>query len=168
MLPVEGEHPDYDLRGYVSKPEQTRANRNGMTTIVNGRYIRSFALNQAILQAYHTLLPINRYPMAVIEIGMHPSLVDVNVHPSKMEVRFSKEAELKEFVQQSIRKALGEQVHIPEAAVSSERSKPVFIQEQISFHRPEPKDQWGICREAWAGLLQQEEIFHKGLQIRLQ
>ncbi|MBJ6363633.1 DNA mismatch repair endonuclease MutL [Paenibacillus sp. GCM10012307] len=162
MLPVEGEHPDYDLRGYISKPEQTRANRNGMTTIVNGRYIRSFALNQAILQAYHTLLPINRYPMAVIEIGMHPSLVDVNVHPSKMEVRFSKETELKEFVQQSIRKALGEQAHIPEAAVSSERSKPVFVQEQISFHRPEPKDQWGDLQRSSAGGPSQRGDFSHG------
>ncbi|WP_270171398.1 DNA mismatch repair endonuclease MutL [Paenibacillus sp. SYP-B4298] len=137
MLPVAGEHPDYTLRGYVSKPEQTRANRNGMTTIVNGRYIRSFILNQSILQAFHTLLPINRFPLTVLEIGMHPSLVDVNVHPSKMEVRFSKEAELKEFVQQSVREALSGYVHIPSATVQTERDKPAYVQQQISFFRPD-------------------------------
>ena len=137
MLAVEGEVPDYDLRGYISKPEQTRANRNGITLVVNGRYIRSFVINQAIMQAYHTLLPINRFPMVVLEIGMHPSLLDVNVHPSKMEVRFSKEVELREFIEKSIGEALGKQRHIPGPA-SSERSKPVFVQEHISFHQPEP------------------------------
>ncbi|QYR23789.1 DNA mismatch repair endonuclease MutL [Paenibacillus sp. sptzw28] len=136
MLPVEGEHPDYELTGFISKPEQTRANRNGITVVVNGRYIRSFVINQAILQAYHTLLPINRFPLAVLEIGMHPSLLDVNVHPSKMEVRFSKETELRQFIEESVERALGRERHIPGPA-SSERSKPVFIQDRISFHRPE-------------------------------
>ncbi|MBW7458814.1 DNA mismatch repair endonuclease MutL, partial [Paenibacillus sepulcri] len=111
MLAIEGEHPDYDLRGIISKPEQTRANRNGITIVVNGRYIRSYIINQAIMQAYHTLLPINRYPFAVLELGMHPSLLDVNVHPSKMEVRFSKEPELRQFIEQIIVEALGKQCH---------------------------------------------------------
>ena len=140
MLPLEGEQADYDLRGYISKPEQTRANRGGITLVVNGRYIRSFVINQAIMQAYHTLLPINRYPMAVLEIGMHPSLLDVNVHPSKMEVRFSKEAELRQFIEETVSKALGKQRHIPGPA-ASERSKPMFVQEHISFHQPEPSFQ---------------------------
>jgi DNA mismatch repair protein MutL len=140
MLPLEGEQADYDLRGYISKPEQTRANRGGITLVVNGRYIRSFVINQAIMQAYHTLLPINRYPMVVLEIGMHPSLLDVNVHPSKMEVRFSKEAELRQFIEETVSEALGKQRHIPGPA-ASERSKPMFVQENISFHQPEPSFQ---------------------------
>jgi len=137
MIAVDGEHPDYDLRGYISKPEQTRSNRNGITVIVNGRYIRSFLINQAIMQAYHTLLPINRYPLVVLELGMHPSLLDVNVHPSKMEVRFSKEAELKQFIEECVEKVLGRQRHIPGPA-PAERSKPLYVQDQISFHRPDP------------------------------
>jgi len=138
MLPVSGDHPDYGLLGYVSKPELTRANRNGMTTIVNGRYIRSFVIQQAIQQAYHTLLPINRFPLAVLDIGMHPGLVDVNVHPSKMEVRFSKEQELRVFVEAVLKEKLSGLVHIPTAALP-DRSKPVFVQERIAFHRPEPE-----------------------------
>ncbi len=65
MVAVQGEHPDYKLAGHVSKPELTRANRNAMTTIINGRYIRSYPLNLAIAGAFHTLLPINRHPIAV-------------------------------------------------------------------------------------------------------
>jgi DNA mismatch repair protein MutL len=138
MLAVEAESSDYELRGYISKPELTRANRNGITAIVNGRYIRSHAINQALLQAYHTLLPINRYPLAVIELGMHPSLLDVNVHPSKMEVRFSKEAELRTLLEEAVRKVLGKQRYIPGPdAGKQERSKPLFVQDTISFHRSE-------------------------------
>ena len=70
---------------------------------MNGRYIRNYGLNQAILKAYHTLLPINRFPLVVLQLEMHPSLVDVNVHPAKLEVRFSKETELYEFVETTLR-----------------------------------------------------------------
>ncbi|MCM3748979.1 DNA mismatch repair endonuclease MutL [Paenibacillus pasadenensis] len=139
MVPIRGEHPDYELNGYISKPELTRSSRTSITTVVNGRYIRSFAVQQALLAAYHTLLPINRFPVAVLEIGMHPSLVDVNVHPSKMEVRFSKEAELKAFVEETARGVLGGRRHIPGPdSGRSSRSGPVYRQEQLRFHQPEP------------------------------
>lgn len=138
MLPIEAESADYELRGFISKPELTRANRNGITVIVNGRYIRSHAVIQSLLQAYHTLLPINRFPLAVIELGMHPSLLDVNVHPSKMEVRFSKEAELRSLLEEAARKALGKQRYTPGLdAGKQERTKPAFVQESISFYRKE-------------------------------
>ncbi|RCW50990.1 DNA mismatch repair endonuclease MutL [Paenibacillus prosopidis] len=142
MLPVEAENADYELRGFISKPELTRANRGGITVIVNGRYIRSHAVNQALLQAFHTLLPINRFPLAVLELGMHPSLLDVNVHPSKMEVRFSMEPELRSLIEDAVKRVLGRQRHIPgpESGTKQERSKPLFVQDAISFHRPEPQE----------------------------
>ncbi|OXM16480.1 DNA mismatch repair endonuclease MutL [Paenibacillus herberti] len=139
MLPLRGEHADYELNGYISKPELTRASRTAITTVVNGRYIRSFAVQQSLLTAFHTLLPINRFPVAVLEIGMHPGLVDVNVHPSKMEVRFSKEAELKAFIEETARAALGGRRHIPGPdSGRGTRSGPVYRQEQLRFHQPEP------------------------------
>ncbi|ASS65251.1 DNA mismatch repair endonuclease MutL [Paenibacillus sp. RUD330] len=139
MLPLRGTHPDYELNGYISKPEMTRASRSAITTVVNGRYIRSFTVQQALLASYHTLLPINRFPIAVLEIGMHPGLVDVNVHPSKMEVRFSKEPELKAFLEETVKEALGGRRHIPgPESGRSERSGPLYRQEQLRFHQPEP------------------------------
>jgi DNA mismatch repair protein MutL len=142
MLQIEAETPDYELRGYISKPELTRANRNGITVIVNGRYIRSHAVNQALLQGYHTLLPINRYPLAVLELGMHPGLLDVNVHPSKMEVRFSKEPELRTMIEEAVKQVLGRQRYIPgpDAGKKQDREKPAFVQDAISFYRQEQPD----------------------------
>ncbi len=136
MLPISASDPDFELTGYVSKPELTRANRNGITLVVNGRYIRSFAVNASLQQAYHTLLPINRFPLAVLEVEMHPSLLDVNVHPSKMEVRFSKEAELKALIEKAVKAALGAQRYIPgpDSGKKQPRSGPLYVQESIAFH----------------------------------
>ncbi|MCM3133091.1 DNA mismatch repair endonuclease MutL [Paenibacillus polysaccharolyticus] len=143
MLPIEGENLDYKISGLISLPEWTRANRAGMSTIVNGRYIRNYGLNQAILKAYHTLLPINRFPLVVLQLEMHPSLVDVNVHPAKLEVRFSKEAELYEFVETTLRGILRQEVLIPQVRKQQIRrgDDSSFIQEQFLFPRGPVKEQ---------------------------
>src|SRR5699024_7522639 len=70
MLPVEQETLDFSIKGYVAKPEITRASRSYISTIINGRYVKSIALTQAIIRAYHTLLPIGRFPVVVLMIDM--------------------------------------------------------------------------------------------------
>ncbi|WP_054955780.1 DNA mismatch repair endonuclease MutL [Paenibacillus dakarensis] len=136
MMPIKAENMDYTLTGYISKPDWTRANRNAMSFIINGRYIRSYGLSQAVLRGYHTLLPINRFPLTVMQLNMHPSLVDVNVHPSKLEVRFSKEPELYAFAEEEIRKVLMQEVLIPRPVKESiGKEGNAFIQEQFHFSR---------------------------------
>lgn len=114
MVAIHAETIDFTIDGYVALPEVTRASRNYMTTIVNGRYVKNYPLYKAIEEGYHTLLPIGRHPIAFLNIVMDPLLVDVNVHPAKLEVRFSKEAELNELVQQTIRQSFQKKTLIPE------------------------------------------------------
>ncbi|WP_460325833.1 DNA mismatch repair endonuclease MutL [Paenibacillus sp. YSY-4.3] len=135
MVPIAADNLDYKISGFIGRPDLTRSNRSGMSTIVNGRYIRNQGLYQAILRAYHTLLPINRYPLVVLQLEMHPSLVDVNVHPSKLEVRFSKETELNAFVEESIRRLLQGQVLIPQVVKQTigKGTNRSVIQEQFHF-----------------------------------
>lgn len=137
MMKIEAENMDYTLQGYISRPDFTRANRNGMSLIVNGRYIRNYGLMQAVLKGYHTLLPINRYPLVVLQLSMHPSLIDVNVHPSKLEVRFSKEPELFSFIEEAVRNVLRQEILIPRPAKQTiGKSDNAFIQEQLNFPAP--------------------------------
>lgn len=136
MLPVQGENLDYALTGYISRPDLTRANRTALTTVVNGRYIRSNSLVHAVLRAYHTLLPINRFPVAVLHLTMDPTLLDVNVHPSKLEVRFSKEGELLELTESAIRSALGKEKLIPQGGKPAAAKPAAVIQEQLELYRP--------------------------------
>lgn len=137
MLQVKGEHLDFEVEGYIGKPELTRSNRNAMSWMINGRYVRSFPLNQAILRAYHTFLPINRYPMLVLHVTMHPSLVDVNVHPAKLEVRFSKEAELCAFIEETVKQLLHKQRLIPEAAPKKAKVRTYVEQAELQWEAAE-------------------------------
>ncbi|WP_461200912.1 DNA mismatch repair endonuclease MutL [Anoxybacillus sp. TBDG-1] len=132
MVAIYAETLDFTIDGYVALPEVTRASRNYMTTIVNGRYIKNYSLYKAIEEGYHTLLPIGRHPIAFLNIVMDPLLVDVNVHPAKLEVRFSKESELNELVEQTIRQAFQKKTLIPEITVP-QVEKPKTEQQTFSF-----------------------------------
>lgn len=109
----------------------TRANRNYITILINGRYIKNFLLNRAIFDGYGSKLMVGRFPIAVIDIQIDPYLADVNVHPTKQEVRISKEKELMALISSAIAQSLREQDLIPDAlenlAKSSTRgaAKPV-------------------------------------------
>ncbi|MDA7025781.1 DNA mismatch repair endonuclease MutL [Bacillus sp. CLL-7-23] len=129
MLPLHASSLDFEVKGYIALPEITRASRNYMSSVVNGRYIKNFPLVKAIHEGYHTLLPIGRHPITFIEINMDPLLVDVNVHPSKLEVRLSKETELHELIRDSIKNVFKQQQLIP----SVQTPKP----STLSFVKPE-------------------------------
>ncbi|MGW6665221.1 DNA mismatch repair endonuclease MutL [Peribacillus sp. NPDC055009] len=113
MIPVQASSLDFKLSGYIVMPEVTRASRNYISTMINGRFIKNYALVKAILDGYHTLLPIGRFPIALLNIEMDPILVDVNVHPSKMEVRLSKEQELFSLVSETIKSSFKKMSLIP-------------------------------------------------------
>ncbi|MGG3820714.1 DNA mismatch repair endonuclease MutL [Geobacillus thermodenitrificans] len=136
MIPIEAESLDFTVRGYISLPEVTRASRNYMSLIVNGRYVRNIPLMKAIEAGYHTLLPIGRYPIVFLAIEMDPVLVDVNVHPAKLEVRFSKEAELNELITETIRQAFRQRTLIPSVSADSKTVKAKAEQASWTFaHR---------------------------------
>ncbi|MGG3160462.1 DNA mismatch repair endonuclease MutL [Geobacillus stearothermophilus] len=136
LIPIEAESLDFSIRGYISPPEVTRASRNYISLIVNGRYVRNMPLVKAIEAGYHTLLPIGRYPIVFLAIDMDPVLVDVNVHPAKLEVRFSKEAELNELVTDAIRQAFRKRTLIPSVSADSKTVKAKAEQAAWTFaHR---------------------------------
>src|SRR5690625_322242 len=134
MFPVKKTALDFKMNGYVSKPDLTRASRNYITTIINGRYIRSPLLLNAIMRAYHTLLPIHRFPIVILNIQMDSILVDVNVHPTKLEVRFSKDRELREFVEHALYEQLSQRTLIPKMKSSSKKQQQTE-QQSIDFSR---------------------------------
>ncbi|UYO37015.1 DNA mismatch repair endonuclease MutL [Bacillus zhangzhouensis] len=133
MLPLHIQSLDFEVKGYISLPEVTRASRNYMSSVVNGRYVKHFPLVKAIHEGYHTLLPIGRHPITFIEMKMDPILVDVNVHPSKLEVRLSKEQELHELIKQGIKEVFQKQQLIPSASVPKKAPIPVVKNEQQSL-----------------------------------
>ena len=114
MIKVSAENSDYEISGYISYPEINRSSRGFITLFVNGRYIRNNSVIKTILEAYHTYLPIGRYPVVVLNIETDPSIIDVNVHPTKMDIKFSKQEELKELLLKTLSDALLKLVLVPE------------------------------------------------------
>ena len=152
MIPISGESLDYKISGYISMPEITRASRNYISTMINGRFIKNYALVKAIQEGYHTLLPIGRYPVVLLNIEMDPLLIDVNVHPSKMEVRLSKEQELNELVSSVIKSAFKTKELIPAGMVTQKQEKPKSEQTFMDLdHLPEAENKPNVIPTANAG-----------------
>ncbi len=116
MLEVISEEEGLRLTGYISPTSLTRSNRKEITFFVNGRWVQEMALNTAVIQAYHTLLMVGRYPLTALFLEMSPEDVDVNVHPAKAEVRFKSQDRIFSFVQRAVRRALLAYTPIPSVA----------------------------------------------------
>lgn len=106
MLNLKAGNDEFQIEGFIGKIEVNRASKNHIVTMVNHRIVKNQVAIDAINQAYRKYLADNRYPIAVINIEIDPYLVDVNVHPSKLEVKFSKEYELKQLIFDVVSKTL--------------------------------------------------------------
>ena len=133
MIEFSGSNDDYKVFGYISVPEETRASKNYINIFINGRYIKNYGIQNAIIDAYETLLMINRYPLCVINIEMDPILLDVNVHPTKQEVRLSKEAELIRLIKEVIAERLSNYTYIPQGMNNVLTKKEKAKIEKINF-----------------------------------
>ena len=118
MLEVTLAEDEIKISGFTSPVALTRSNRRELTFFVNGRWVQDIALNTALLQAYHTLLMVGRYPMAILFLEIPPEEVDVNVHPAKAEVRFRHSDQIFSTVQRAVRRALLAYSPVPQVSAS--------------------------------------------------
>lgn len=158
LVPINGETDDYVVNGFICKPEHTRSNRHYISIFINGRYIKNFVLNKAIIEGYHTLLPIGRYPIVYLNIEMDPILVDVNVHPTKLEVRLSKEQLLYDLINQKIKEAFRGMSLIPDTSLEKQKpkksQKEIFEQQKIDFEAKRNQN-----------ITQQQQVSHKSESV---
>ncbi|HKG53147.1 MAG TPA: DNA mismatch repair endonuclease MutL [Anaerolineales bacterium] len=118
MLEIMSEEEGIRLTGFISPTSLTRSNRREITFFINGRWVHDVSLSAALLQAYHTLLMVGRYPLTALFLEIRPEEVDVNVHPAKAEVRFRNQDKVFSFVQRSARKTLLAYSPVPNVAPS--------------------------------------------------
>jgi DNA mismatch repair protein MutL len=116
LLEINAKEEDVALTGFISPVALTRSNRKDITIFVNGRWVQDTPLSTALLQAYHTLLMVGRYPLGTVFLEIAPEQVDVNVHPAKTEVRFMEQDRIFGFVQRAIRRGLLAYTPVPAVA----------------------------------------------------
>jgi DNA mismatch repair protein MutL len=115
MIEVKGSTDDYDMYGYICKPEVLKSNRNHMITIVNGRVVKNNDLNRAINDAYYTYKPDIKFPIVVLKFETDPTLIDVNIHPTKQDIKLAKQEELYKMIVDTIKDKLYKELLIPKA-----------------------------------------------------
>jgi DNA mismatch repair protein MutL len=119
------------VSGYVGVPSLHRGQRDRLKFFVNRRWVQDRSLGAAVTQAYHTFLPVGRFPVAVINVTLDPADVDVNVHPTKSEVKFRDQRQVFSAVQKAVRGTVMSAAPVPhiggdsahDAAVTSDEAE---------------------------------------------
>ncbi|GAC1380044.1 MAG: DNA mismatch repair endonuclease MutL [Ktedonobacteraceae bacterium] len=160
MVPIsslDGDGRDEDIErpvvsGYTSLPACYKSTRQHISFFVNRRWVLSRMLTTAVEEAYHSLLLPGRHPIAVVNIALDPTLLDVNVHPAKTEIRFLKERRVYAAVLRAVRRALLEDAEMPtwsngnKAATGKQvdKDKEVGVDEQEVDNREDASPVWEI------------------------
>ena len=121
LIEVDYSADDISIKGFIAKPEISRANKSQLIYFVNGRYVKDKHIIKAIEDAYADRMMQHKYPFAVLMIEIDTQSVDVNVHPSKMEIRFSDEAYIYEKVKKAIEVSLKNTDMIRQAGIDEEK-----------------------------------------------
>lgn len=124
LLEVDEAFLGLKVTGYIGKPLITRGNRNYENYYINGRYVKSQMIAKAIEDAYKDFTMQHKYPFTVLHFVMDGNDLDVNVHPTKMELRFSNQQEVYNFVYSAIKQTLSEKELIPQVELPEPKPEP--------------------------------------------
>ena len=132
LLPVEAGQKGVRMTGFIGKPIICRGNRSYENYFINGRYIKSPVITQAVEDAYKTFTMVHKFPFAILHFTLDTAELDVNVHPTKMEVRFSHGQELYKFIYETLRQVLFGRELIPEVKPSEPKQAVAVVPKPLS------------------------------------
>lgn len=141
LLEVDEAIPGLKVTGYIGKPLISRGNRNYENYYINGRYVKSNIIAKAIEDAYKDFTMQHKYPFTVLHFVMDGNDLDVNVHPTKMELRFSRQQDVYNFVYMAVKNALNERELIPRVELPETKHVPTSATPVTSTPLSEPVKQ---------------------------
>lgn len=106
LIPVEYELEKIKIKGYISRPVNSRPNRNMQNFFINGRYVKTRTAMAAIEEAFKGSIMVGKFPSCVLNLELPYEMIDVNVHPAKIEVRFINERPVFDAVYHAVKSAL--------------------------------------------------------------
>ena len=125
LLEVSAKTQDIQISGFIGKPMISRGNRTYENYFINGRYIKSNIITRAIEEGYKGYIMQHQYPFTALHFTIEQYIIDVNVHPTKMELRFSQNEFVYDFVLNAIRNTLSGRELVPEVRLSRSENVPV-------------------------------------------
>ncbi len=133
VIPINYEGKELSITGFLGKPVLNRSTRNYENYFINGRYVKSKVISNAVEDGYKQYLMQHKFPFFIININIDPTVVDVNVHPTKMDVRFSNPELVSDIISSAINSTLKVREMIPESVLVNEKEEETKITEA-----PEP------------------------------
>lgn len=119
LCEIDSKSGGISVSGYVGTPDNVRGNRALQIFFINNRCVRNISLTSALEAAFRSFAPIGKYPVCVLNIGLHAAYVDVNIHPAKLDVKFSDEKSIFDAVYYSVRGALERSLKNPSLSPKS-------------------------------------------------
>lgn len=127
----------YKVNLVLVKPSIYRSNKLEITMLCNGRYVKNYNITNAVIDGFHTYLPIGKYPIALLYFEIDSLLIDVNVHPTKTEIKISNEDAICQRLTEEVKKCLLASTHIPTRVINNEE-KVAYKKESIfdNYYQP--------------------------------
>lgn len=135
LIPVSRESHDIKIHGFIGKPILNRSNRNFEKYFVNGRYVKSNLISNAVESGYKEYLMQHKFPFVVLNFDINTTTLDVNVHPTKMEIRFNNEEYISDFIETTIASVFKVSEMMPEVVLVEQEKE---IVDKIKVRGPEP------------------------------
>ena len=167
LLLVDRESPEGDVKGLVGKPTLVKSNRAHQYFFINGRWIQSGMLSQAVSQAYESMMPRSGFAFVILNLTLDPSTLDINIHPQKTEIRFKNDKDIFRIVRRAIQDALSSGSALPSFEVASSNTPREYtttsglafqVKEQGASYGAAPTANWQpTAKPVW-------EEFHKTLE----
>ena len=145
------ESENYKIKGFFSDNKLFRSNRDSQYIFVNGRFIRNINISRAVEKNYHSLIPLNRYPVFVLYLDIDPKLIDVNIHPKKNEIKISNENILSALLAEVVEEVIFPNRSIREIEIEDKKENvSVFdIFEDYETNEPEEQEKDTNLKSLW-------------------
>ena len=127
LIDVDYSFEGMSVRGFVSRPHQSRKSRAMQFFFINGRFVKSATAMAALEQAYKNSIMTGKFPACVLNLEIDPKLVDVNVHPAKIEVRFVNERPVFNLIYYGVKTAIDNQNSVKEAKFPERGANNAFV-----------------------------------------
>ena len=126
------------VQGFIGQPILSRGNRNYENYFINGRYVKSNIIAKAIEDAYKDFTMQHKYPFTALHFTMDGTDLDVNVHPTKMELRFSNQQGVYNFIYNALKQTLSEPELIPRVELPEAKEVPVKAEKIVERKQEQP------------------------------
>ena len=155
LITGSGEHDGVRVKVTSTNPTITRSRKNDITLTVNGRYVKSSIVINAVCDAYKNYVAPLRYPICLVEIDIDSLLIDVNVHPQKMDVKFSTEQNVYNLVKDALLEAIKGIEIIPTASIVKPKEEVVI---PLNFDEYLKLDEEVVTNKVTETLVLHEEV----------